>query len=674
MSTSTKKIIGTLFIAISILLPLGVLLIPKETMAIGCTPVPPVYVPNPLAVQTQTLGSNDLYTQTTQNSEGFKKCILDPLGTIIGKTIIHALTMSIVQWINNGFKGNPSFIQNPGKFFEGIGDKVAGKIIEQVAPFLCSPFKLDLSLSLALSYGVAPYEDDSCTLTQVEGNVNGAVQDVSQQANNIGNGGWKNWIHVQEEPNNNADGAFLKARAKVGASVNVAQGTLNTALSWGQGFMGLQDCSSDAKNTYSKQQGGKVYDGNNQPVYGVSPDQSGCITKTPGVIIEGQLHETLNSDLRGLEVAQSLDQIFGALVGQLVKQAMGGIGGLSGASSGDSGSGLDPNNLNLGQDLPPIPITGSCQPNKDAAGINNDPVTWKVYTSNQADLTYDWSGDEISSSTILGSLFSSGSSTLQMFYTSAGMKHTTVKVSQNNHGDLTAQNNSATFTCSPDVLISSTTPYKSNYIAAPNLGPQDKTGSADLQCVPSNTSVPIDGAVSYNVIDASAASTTQYSYSLSSTDSALVKKDHVSNDPANDTGITLSQFNDPGDKALKVSVTKKDGQQWFVNCPVVTVNTFTCSPSVQSINTGSLFFWNLKFPDGAPSDNIRQYTWSGAGLLGDLTHATVQGEYGPNTPSGQKSVSVTISEQNAHYINNSGDWKQRDWTINCSPVYVSGSN
>ncbi len=60
--------------------------------------------------------------------------------------------------------------------------------------------------------------------------------------------------------------------------------------------------------------------------------------ETPGSIIENQLGITTTSPLRQLELADSINEIVSALMGQLVNHILGG-GGLSGASQPSSGGG-----------------------------------------------------------------------------------------------------------------------------------------------------------------------------------------------------------------------------------------------------------------------------------------------------------------------------------------------
>ncbi len=57
-----------------------------------------------------------------EDSIWIKDYILDPLAWAVAKGMLQDITNSTVSWINSGFKGSPSFVQNPEQFFQQIGD------------------------------------------------------------------------------------------------------------------------------------------------------------------------------------------------------------------------------------------------------------------------------------------------------------------------------------------------------------------------------------------------------------------------------------------------------------------------------------------------------------------------------------------------------------------------
>lgn len=580
-----QKVISMFLVASFLIVPLSVLTFPKKAEAV-CTPFMVLPTPNPLAVPVST--AMDPTKQVDRFQEGntfFKNCVLDGLATLIAKTIIKALTKSIVQWINSGFKGNPSFVQNPGAFFSGIADKVAGNMIEKIAPELCSPFKLNIQLALALSQTGG--DELSCTLTDVEKNfsdfVNGSLK---------GGGSWDNWFKITQEPQNNPYGAMMIAQSKLKIAVETAQGKYEKQLDWGSGFLSFEDCPTqiggmgkngvsdanqnikdqgrsvnDLNNQGIQSAGGNVvmnepknysnnslasigslglldsifsdtsknnslaqvpvtksdaqkaadkkanavnlwsgtslgtathrnpnnpkdrtiYDSNNQPVYGVMAGDNGCTTKTPGAVVESQLENFLGSDLRGLEIAQSIDQIVEALVGQLISQTLGGIGGLMGAgksSSSGSNSGYDYQKLiksaGIGGvvKIPTLPIMGSCVPNKQNAQIG-DVVTWDAYVPDiNGSVTYQWYGDENLTGTgasATTSYATNGEKTASVIITTTGTDAQSVQMDCTPNvkiGDSPAIANTPTISCavSPSI-VSINTPVTWQAITIGGISP-----------------------------------------------------------------------------------------------------------------------------------------------------------------------------------------------------------
>ena len=101
---------------------------------------------------TSTIAASAGVSAQSESLLQLKSFSLDKVAVMIVKQILQQLTLSIISWINSGFNGSPSFIQNPTKFFEGVGDQIAGKFLSSVSPLaasLCSPFNISVRISLA---------------------------------------------------------------------------------------------------------------------------------------------------------------------------------------------------------------------------------------------------------------------------------------------------------------------------------------------------------------------------------------------------------------------------------------------------------------------------------------------------------------------------------------------
>ena len=237
---------------------------------------------------------------TSNNSKSFLDCI----ARIAAKVTIQKMTASIVNWINSGFNGKPSFVQNYQQFFNNVADQAAGEFIRGSSlSFLCSPFKAQVKIAIAQSYA-RRNNAASCTLTGIVGNLNSFMQ------GNFSQGGWPGLLAFTTIPTNNPYGAYMYAEAGLSNTVAAAQDRNRLDLTLGRGFLSFQEKYN------CKTVGGKEF----------------CQTRitTPGGAIAGVLDKTLGIPADSLNLAKSFDEIFGALINQLVtKTLQGGLYNLS---------------------------------------------------------------------------------------------------------------------------------------------------------------------------------------------------------------------------------------------------------------------------------------------------------------------------------------------------------
>jgi hypothetical protein len=235
-----------------------------------------------------------------------KEYNLDPtIGYAIAKTALHALTGSIINWINSGFNGNPAFVTDLKGFLLDIADAETSLFIEGTAlEALCSPWKLDIKIALALPTGQFEREV-RCTLSDIVANMDDFINgDFSQ-------GGWAGWFELTTKPQNNPYGLYLMTSSELDQRIAGAQHLQQQQLNWGNGFLSYEKCEE-------------------LPPGFVGPPR--CEIVTPGTVIENQLEHVLGSGVRQLELADEFNEIVSALVSQLITQALGGFKGLRGAN------------------------------------------------------------------------------------------------------------------------------------------------------------------------------------------------------------------------------------------------------------------------------------------------------------------------------------------------------
>jgi hypothetical protein len=277
---------------------------------------------------------------------------LDSIAIAIVKEALEQIVDSTVDWINNGFNGNPSYVSNPGQYFANVADQVSGAFINSNdLNFLCSPFEnlVRANLAVNLQGRRATQETYQCTYSGVKGN-------VEDFARSFSNGGWEGWFSMTQNDSNNVFGATLRAQIELDQQVAAAIGVEKNILDWGSGFFSYRDS-----------------DGN---------------VKTPGTVIEGQLQKVLGTGVSQLELADEFDELLGALLSQLLQNTvfsssgLGSGGNVSGGNSVGGGSSSSQSTL-------------ACYTNTSSTSIGST-VTWQAQSSLRGGtVTYTWSGSEI---------------------------------------------------------------------------------------------------------------------------------------------------------------------------------------------------------------------------------------------------------------------------------------
>lgn len=237
-----------------------------------------------------------------------KELVLDGIAWAVAKRIVSQMTASIVNWINSGFKGSPAFVTDLKGFMLGVADIAFGDIMMELGgpfSFICSPFKLDIKLALAISYQQARNGYPACTLT-------GALANLKNFASgDFISGGWDAWFSVTSNPAQYTPyGSILTAQGALTVKIAQTQDRQSKYLSYGNGFLSSLDPNCK-----------KVSGGND------------CTIVTPGKVIQDALTFQLSTGPRSLIAADEIDEILGALFAQLAQQAITGTKGLLGMSA-----------------------------------------------------------------------------------------------------------------------------------------------------------------------------------------------------------------------------------------------------------------------------------------------------------------------------------------------------
>ncbi len=246
-----------------------------------------------------------------------KEYILDALVYYLNNKVIEELTKSVVNWINSGFEGNPSFAINLDDLVNTIADQVLGDLIQgSDLGFLCAPFKVQIQRALVLQNRRSGQfrKKIQCTLSGVVGNLEKFAEGDFTQ------GGWTGWLELSKKQNN-VYGAYIQANEEYHSRLLDKLNQQLKKLDWGNGFLSFERC---VLVPVPDEAGG-------------GPPQQRCEVTTPGAVIEEQLNNNLDSGRQRITVADEVDEILGAALSQLVKQAL--TAGLRSVNT--SGLGLD---------------------------------------------------------------------------------------------------------------------------------------------------------------------------------------------------------------------------------------------------------------------------------------------------------------------------------------------
>lgn len=329
------------------------------------------------------LGATSGSTAATAPTSGFTmgsltiSNVLNGIAWAVAKAAVQSITQSTVRWINSGFEGSPGFVTNLQETLTQLGDHVAGQFLSQLvgSTFLCSPFRLQVASALQTSY-YQGYFANSCTLTGIVSNIENFTKGTFSE------GGWRGWFSMTTQTQGNAYSAYNAAKYELSARLVNAQGQQVKLLDWGKGFMSWcgNNTMQDVKN--SEYAAAQAAGDENVVQVTAQKTSAGCgvgeTVQTPGSVIEGQLAQQLGSGVEQLNLADSINEIVGALVQQLVSRVMGGVGGLLGSSNPSSGGGSSLVNL-LGTDNSAANDIAISTMNKVLAGINQELPSLGTY-------------------------------------------------------------------------------------------------------------------------------------------------------------------------------------------------------------------------------------------------------------------------------------------------------
>lgn len=272
--------------------------------------------------------------------------VLNGIAWTVAKVAVQSITKSIVNWINSGFQGSPAFVTDLQTNLRQVADAAVNQIAQYAlssATSSSSPFANEAKDAIAAYY---LYSSKDAIAAQLKYSLKERVaNDKAFLAGDFSQGGFNGWFGASQHPANNPFGVSQITQNAIAKKVVDSANSRLTELGWGKGFISWRGACAVAKDT----SGNSILtddfsDPNAKGPTGNVPlsDADTCAQykiDTPGSVVESQLENQLGSGVRQLELADSINEIVGALAGQLVGAVLGGSGGLAGASAPASGGG-----------------------------------------------------------------------------------------------------------------------------------------------------------------------------------------------------------------------------------------------------------------------------------------------------------------------------------------------
>lgn len=253
-----------------------------------------------------TISSVEASLQTgLQSALNIKELTADGIAYGLARTAIQQMVQQTVAWINSGFNGEPAFITDLSGFLGDVaGQVVADTIDGSDLAFLCSPFELDIKIALATQYTSASQgQQPQCTLDEVTDNIEGFIN------GSFNEGGWPAWFELTQGSSNDPNKALFEAELMIDAAIRDAQGNALVELDWGDGFQSYKYCpNTDVQ----------------------SGAEADCTIVTPGQSIANSLNTAVGAGVDQLITADEVNEIIGALIGQLSQTILTGTYGLLG--------------------------------------------------------------------------------------------------------------------------------------------------------------------------------------------------------------------------------------------------------------------------------------------------------------------------------------------------------
>ena len=255
-----------------------------------------------------------------------EECI-NGIAYYLAKKQLAKMTQITVNWINSGFNGNPLYIRDRDSYFQSLADNQLTNLIGPLARIqnqYIYPFGRDLARAIVGSRQ-STYENRSQSTLSNSLRDGATTEDF---ANDFSTGGWDGWFSMTQNDQNNPLGFGIMTGQELANRIAKDEENVKAELAEGKGFLSQRRCVEYEDNIQSapSELGTFTgYAGNRTS----SQNKGRCLrweTVTPGSVIADQASTALTSNIRQLELADSLNEslsaVFQALINQMVNKGL----------------------------------------------------------------------------------------------------------------------------------------------------------------------------------------------------------------------------------------------------------------------------------------------------------------------------------------------------------------
>lgn len=281
---------------------------------------------------------------------------MDSIAYSMTKTLLAGITEGTVNLINTGNFGDPFFIKDTKNYFEDIKKtslkQVFGGLIEELNaanqaqyPYLKSTYinlvaqnvpvefrdRTRFTLEQALSGQPYNRANDPGVFSTPQASGQGSL--VNMFKNDFSVGGWRGWLALTQQPQNNPIGFGLLAQEELERKQTAAAEQAKSELQQSGGFLSMRKCVEQREPVTTQGLGvERIATGEYRiRTRGITakPDDPDCVKSevvTPGSVLASRLDAVITSDVHQLELAdqfnESLNLIFTAAFNKLTSEGL----------------------------------------------------------------------------------------------------------------------------------------------------------------------------------------------------------------------------------------------------------------------------------------------------------------------------------------------------------------